>query len=83
MDSLSEIQEALTGRFPDLRVRHLPGASAIEHVRDALEFTTEVLDDRLVLWSCLGAGGTYPVGRPSRLPRWLVRRYLWSGPLSG
>jgi hypothetical protein len=53
-----------------------------DHIEKALEFIRGVLTDNLVLWSCLGAGGAYPVRRKSRLRvPWPVRRYLWSGPV--
>lgn len=58
------------------------GDSQDKHVDEALAFIRDVLTDRMVLWSCLGAGGAYPVGRKSRFRlRWLVRRFLWSGPI--
>ena len=52
------------------------------HADAALQFIREVLSDQQVLWSCLGAGGAYPVesSRRFKVP-WLVRRFVWSGPL--
>jgi hypothetical protein len=53
-----------------------------KHVEAALNFIRGVLGDRVVLWSCLGAGGAYSAERKSRfrLP-WLVERFRWSGPI--
>lgn len=53
-----------------------------KYIAEALEFIREVLSDRIILWSCLGAAGTYPAERASRfrLP-WLIRRSSWSGPI--
>lgn len=56
---------------------------AAEHLRAAARYIRDVLSDRVVLWSCLGAAGSYAADPPRRfrLP-WLVRRFVWSGPLS-
>ena len=54
-----------------------------KRIADALEFVRDVLSDRMVLWSCLCAGGAYRTERGARFRvPWPVRRYVWSGPLA-
>lgn len=57
-------------------------ASERDHVEQAIELVQAILADRMILWSCLGAGGVYLERTPARfrLP-WPVRRYRWSGPV--
>ena len=49
----------------------------------ATDYIRAVLTDRMVLWSSLGAGGSYPKEPAARrrVP-WPVRRFVWSGPIA-
>jgi hypothetical protein len=49
-------------------------------VAGAIAFAREVFSDRLVLWSCLGAGGAYPVASRRRHVPWPGSRHTWTGP---
>ncbi len=50
-------------------------------IDEALAFIRDVLSNRVILWSCLGASGFYKVNPARRRVPWRVSRFLWSRPV--